>query len=173
MNIFSFLTYDPVRDFDKRLPVRRKQTTTTIVQRTATTTSNNDNTYEAPNGTLYAQTTTTDNNGVTVFEMDSTDVRTDTNVKPGLTDYDFYVFGQFKANDTYKHFKLELYRLIKEKAYSKSIDGEPISYRQAAELPGIKGKKGCGSRYMANYFKAMNIAFQMEQNNAPIPSDDE
>lgn len=167
MNLFNFLTYDAVRDFDTRLPVRRRQQTYNV-QRTATTTTNDKNVHEGPDK-LYSRRTTTNNSGATVYELDSTDVRTATNVQPSITAYDLFVFDKYKRQVKYKHFDWDLYKLIKAEAFSQSIDGKPISYRVTADLPKFKNRKGCGQRYMNNYFKAMNEAFQMEQNNAPIP----
>lgn len=167
INIFGFLTYDPVRDFDKRLPVRGRRTATDRVERTAMTTTGDD-VHEGPDK-LYGRRTTTNDSGATVYELDSTDIRTGTDVNPSRTKYDLFVFWKYKEQDTYKHFKLELYELIKKEAFSQSKDGKPISYRDAAKLPGIKGRRGCGERYLANYYKAMNEAFTMECHKTPLP----
>ena len=160
--------YDPVADFDHRLPVRQRQTETTAATRTATGTTDTDGLHEGPDGKSYVRKQTTTDGGATVYELDSTDIRTGTNVSASFTKYDQYIFDKYRQEDQYKHFRRNLYELIKREAFSKSQDGKPISYREAAKLPAIRGKRGCGSRYLANYFKAMNEAFWMEQNKAPI-----
>ena len=166
--------YDPVADFDNRLPVRQRQTETTAATRTATAQTDTDGLHEGPDGRLYVCETTTDERGAILSEWDSQkDYRTGTNVNPELTDYDLYAFDKLKA-EKYDHLKLDNYKLIKRLAFSQAIkSGEelkPISRREAANVPGIKGRRGYSERRIADYYATMNYALYLEQNNTPIPS---
>lgn len=160
------LSYDPVADFNG-LPVRKVPTTTATPTRTATDKANG--LHEAPNGQLFVRKQTTTDGGATVYELDGTDIRTGTNVRPGLTEYDQYIFDQFSRQEKYKHFDLKKYERIKRLAFSQAQGGTPISYRDAAKLPGIKGRRGYSARYLADYYKAMNRALYMEQSGQPLP----
>lgn len=165
--LFRF-RYDPEKDFNDDLPVRKRHAT--IPDLRLATTDKND-TYKASDGKTYGRKTTTTTGGATVFELDSTDTRTKTNVKPYMTKFDEYVFNEFAATDKYKYFSRDNYRLIKEHGFTSIVDGEHVSYRQAAELHPIKGTKGCSARYVCGYFTAMRIAMNMEANSHPLPSE--
>lgn len=161
------LSYDPFKDKDE-LPVRGHVKAANL--RVATNKASGEAIHEGPDGKLYARKIEQSDAGQVSFVFDSSDIRTDTNVSPNVTKYDQYVFDHMKGQDEYKHFDAKLYEKVKRYAFSKSLDGKPISRRKALNVPELKGVGGLSDKYMANYFKAMKIALNLECQNTPLPS---
>lgn len=166
-SFFQLFRFDPAYDKDVLPVVNRTPEPTQL--RTAKV--NGEGVHQDSTGKQYARGTEQNESGETVYVLDSQDVKTETDVPSKLTKYDYHVFRSYKATDKYKFFDLDKYRVIKERAFSKAIDGQPVSAVAAAKMAVIQALKGCGERRVKDYYKAMNEAQKMYLTKAPLPVD--